>query len=154
MEEFEALLKDFLFNKPIGDKERKEIRDMRFALEGNAKKMKGYIDLKFSPGGLIDAEFLIQYYILLEKLREPSMIKACEALMQKYSTLKEVYENYLFLRLVETRLRLSKESAGSLVSPQDMKRLASSLGMQGEELEERIRESMKRLREVFLEVFD
>ena len=74
--------------------------------------------------------------------------------MQKYSTLKEVYENYLFLRLVETRLRLSKESAGSLVSPQDMKRLASSLGMQGEELEERIRESMKRLREVFLEVFD
>ncbi|MFN4013648.1 MAG: glutamine-synthetase adenylyltransferase [Aquificaceae bacterium] len=154
MEEFEALLKDFLFNKPIGPKERKEIRDMRIALEGNAKRIKGYIDLKFSPGGLIDAEFLIQYYALLERLREPSMIRACEVLMQRHSTLREVYENYLFLRLVETRLRLSKESAASLLSQQDVKRVASSMGMQGEELEERIRESMRRLREVFFEVFD
>ncbi len=154
IEEFEAILRNFLFNKPLGDKEKKEIRDIRFALEGNAKRLKGHIDLKFSAGGLIDAEFIIQYYSLVEALREPSMIKACERLMEKYSLLREIYENYLFLRLVETRLRLSKEAGGSLLSPQDMKRVGSSLGMHGEEVEERVRESMKRLREVFLEIFD
>lgn len=154
MEEFEALLRDFLFNKPLSDKEKGEIRDMRFALEGNAKKVKGCVDLKFSPGGLIDAEFLIQYYSIVNGLREPSMIKACKKLMEKYSLLKEVYENYIFLRLVETRLRLSKESGGSFLSWQDMKRVGSSLGMQGEELEEKVKESMRRLREIFLEVFD
>lgn len=88
---------------------------MRFALEGNAKKGKGLVDLKFSPGGLIDAEFLIQYYTLLEGLREPSMIRACQRLMGKYPILRETHEHYTFLRLVETRLRLSKERAGSLL---------------------------------------
>ncbi|RME09186.1 MAG: glutamine-synthetase adenylyltransferase, partial [Aquificota bacterium] len=153
-EEFEGLLRSFLFEKPLGEKERGEIRDMRLALEGNAKKGKEILDLKFSPGGLIDAEFLIQYYSLLERLREPSMIRACGRLMEKYPVLKEVQEHYTFLRLVETRLRLSKERAGSLLGPQDMKRVASSLGMQTEELQEKVMGSMKRLRDIFLEVFD
>ncbi len=154
VEEFETLLRAFLFEKPLGEKERKEIRDMRFALEGNAKKGKGLVDLKFSSGGLIDAEFLIQYYLLLEKLREPSMIRACQRLMGKYPILREAYEHYTFLRLVETRLRLSKERAGSLLGPQESKKVASSLGMQEEELKEKVADSMKRLREIFLEVFD
>lgn len=154
VEEFETSLRAFLFEKPLGEKERKEIRDMRFALEGNAKKGKGLVDLKFSSGGLIDAEFLIQYYLLLEKLREPSMIRACQRLMGKYPILREAYEHYTFLRLVETRLRLSKERAGSLLGPQESKKVASSLGMQEEELKEKVADSMKRLREIFLEVFD
>ncbi len=154
VEELETLLRAFLFEKPLGEKERKEIRDMRFALEGNAKKGKGLVDLKFSSGGLIDAEFLIQYYLLLERLREPSMIRACQRLMGKYPILREAYEHYTFLRLVETRLRLSKERAGSLLGPQESKKVASSLGMQEEELKEKVADSMKRLREIFLEVFD
>ncbi len=154
VEELETSLRAFLFEKPLGEKERKEIRDMRFALEGNAKKGKGLVDLKFSSGGLIDAEFLIQYYLLLEKLREPSMIRACQRLMGKYPILREAYEHYTFLRLVETRLRLSKERAGSLLGPQESKKVASSLGMQEEELKEKVADSMKRLREIFLEVFD
>ncbi len=154
VEEFETSLRAFLFEKPLGEKERKEIRDMRFALEGNAKKGKGLVDLKFSSGGLIDAEFLIQYYLLLERLREPSMIRACQRLMGKYPILREAYEHYTFLRLVETRLRLSKERAGSLLGPQESKKVASSLGMQEDELKEKVADSMKRLREIFLEVFD
>ncbi len=154
VEELETLLRAFLFEKPLGEKERKEIRDMRFALEGNAKKGKGLVDLKFSSGGLIDAEFLIQYYLLLERLREPSMIRACQGLMGKYPILREAYEHYTFLRLVETRLRLSKERAGSLLGPQESKKVASSLGMQEDELKEKVADSMKRLREIFLEVFD
>ncbi len=153
-EEFEELLKDFLFEKPLEAKEREEIRDMRFSLEKIAKKGKGLIDLKFAPGGLIDGEFIIQYYLLLERLREPSMIRACKRLSEKHSLLRDVYDAYMFLRLVETRLRLSKEKAGSVLGPQELKRVASSLGMHSEELQERIMESMRRLREAFLEVFD
>ncbi len=154
VEEFESLLRDFLFERPMGEKERREIRDMRFALEGKAKKGKGLVDLKFSPGGLIDAEFLIQYYSLMERLREPSMIRACQRLMEKFPLLRETHEHYTFLRLAETRLRLSKERAGSLLGPQEIKRVASSLGMQAEDLQERVGQSMRRLREIFLEVFD
>ncbi|MCX8164485.1 MAG: glutamine-synthetase adenylyltransferase [Aquificaceae bacterium] len=152
--EFEGLLRNFLFEKPIGERERREIRDMRFALEGNAKRGRGITDLKFYAGGLIDAEFIIQYYTLLERLREPSMMRACHALMSKHRLLREVYEAYTFLRLVETRLRLSKESAGSVLGPQDMIKVASSLGMHSEELRERVQDYMKKLRGLFLEVFD
>ncbi len=153
-EEFESVLKDFLFEKPLTEKERRDIRDMRFALEGQAKKGKGAIDLKFAPGGLIDGEFLVQYYMLLEGLREPSMLRAYQILSQRHTHLKSAYEHYLFLRLVETRLRLSKESSGSVLTLQDLPKVASSVGMQEEELKERINEAMKGLREVFLEVFD
>ena len=82
------------------------------------------------------------------------MIRACQRLMGKYPILRETHEHYIFLRLVETRLRLSKERAGSLLGPQESKRVASSLGMQVEELQEKVGQSTRRLREIFLEVFD
>jgi len=153
-EEFESILKDFLFGKPITEKERREIRDMRFALEGNAKKDKDVVDIKFGKGGLIDGEFLIQFYMLLEGIREPSMLKACRLLMSKHELLKEVYDIYLFLRLVETRHRLSKENAGSVLNSKDRQRVASSIGMNPEDFEEKLFESLRRMREIFLEVFD
>lgn len=153
-EELESLVKDFLFGSPLEEKERQEIRDMRFSLQNNARKGKGVIDLKFSPGGLIDAEFLIQYFSLLYKLREPSMLKACKTLMDTVPLLGDVYEDYNFLRLVETRLRLSRESQGSVLGPQETKKVATSLGMSSEELLSRVKSCMTRLREVFLQVFD
>ncbi|SHK22403.1 glutamine-synthetase adenylyltransferase [Thermocrinis minervae] len=152
-EEMEKLLTEFLFEKPVGKKEREEIKQMRHMLEGQAKKGKDLIDLKFSPGGLLDGEFIIQYYIILEGLREPSMIRACQKLMEKHSILKDVYQKYMFLRLVETRLRLSKERAGSVLHRQDLQRLASSLGMDVDEFSEELFNTLKGMRELFLEVF-
>ncbi|WP_448588260.1 [protein-PII] uridylyltransferase family protein [Thermocrinis sp.] len=153
-EEFEKLIEDFLFGKPITEKERREIRDMRFALEGNAKKDKDVVDIKFGKGGLIDGEFLVQFYLLLDGLREPSMIKAYRVLMPKHEILREAYEIYMFLRLVETRHRLSKEHAGSALNRKDIHRVASSLGMNPEDFEDKLLWSLKRMREIFLEVFD
>jgi len=152
--EFEELIRDFLFGKPITEKERREIRDMRFALENNAKKDKDLVDIKFGKGGLIDGEFLIQFYMLLEGIREPSMIKAYKLLSPKNELLKEAYEIYMFLRLVETRHRLSKEHGGSVLNSQDRKRVASSLGMTLEDFEDKLYHSLRRMREIFLEVFD
>jgi glutamate-ammonia-ligase adenylyltransferase len=153
-DEFEGVIENFLFSKPITEREIREIRDMRFALESNAKKDKELIDIKFGKGGLIDGEFLIQLYILREKLREPSMIRAYRVLAQKYSLLKEAFEIYMFLRLVETRHRLSKEHGGSVLNKKDRERVASSLNMSFEDFEDKLRESLKRMREIFLEVFE
>jgi glutamate-ammonia-ligase adenylyltransferase len=153
-DEFEEVIENFLFGKPITEREIREIRDMRFALESNAKKDKELIDIKFGKGGLIDGEFLIQLYILREKLREPSMIRAYRVLAQKYSLLKEAFEIYMFLRLVETRHRLSKEHGGSVLNKKDRERVASSLNMSFEDFEDKLRESLKRMREIFLEVFE
>jgi glutamate-ammonia-ligase adenylyltransferase len=153
-DEFEEVIENFLFSKPITEREIREIRDMRFALESNAKKDKELIDIKFGKGGLIDGEFLIQLYILREKLREPSMIRAYRVLAQKHSLLKEALETYMFLRLVETRHRLSKEHGGSVLNKKDRERVASSLNMPSEDFEDKLRESLKRMREIFLEVFE
>ncbi|WP_299199456.1 glutamine-synthetase adenylyltransferase [Thermocrinis sp.] len=153
-DEFEEVIENFLFSKPITEKEIREIRDMRFALESNAKKDKELIDIKFGKGGLIDGEFLIQLYILREKLREPSMIRAYRVLAPKHSLLKEAFEIYMFLRLVETRHRLSKEHGGSVLNKKDRERVASSINMSFEDFEDKLRESLKRMREIFLEVFE
>lgn len=152
--EFENLLESFLFDRPLTSREKEEIKSMRFALESQAKKGKDIIDLKFGAGGILDGEFLIQYFILLDRLREPSMIKAYQKLMERHSILKKAYENYMFLRLVETRLRLSKERGVSTLTQQDIKMVASSLGRDEKELFEEIKERMMETRGIFLEVFD
>ncbi|MFN3814322.1 MAG: glutamine-synthetase adenylyltransferase [Aquificaceae bacterium] len=152
--EFETLLKGFLFDRPLTSREKEEIKNMRFALESQAKKGNDIVDLKFGAGGILDGEFLIQYFILLDRLREPSMIKAYQKLMGRHSILKRAYENYMFLRLVETRLRLSKERGVSTLTHQDMKKVASSLGMDEKELFEEIKGRMVETRGLFLEVFD
>ncbi len=152
-DEFEGLLRDFLFSRPLRKQEKEEIRTMREKLEGLAKKGKDIIDLKFAPGGLIDAEFITQYFILLEGLREPSMIRALGELSQKHPLLGQVYRDYMFLRLVETRLRLSRESGGSVMSRLDAGALASSLGMEGDEFWDEVKHSMRRLRDAFSEIF-
>ena len=151
--EFDALLDEFLFGKSLSVEEKKEIKYMREKLEGVAKRGKDVIDLKFSAGGLLDAEFLTQFFMLLDGIREVSMIKALEMLSKKHPILENVYGDYIFLRLVETRLRLSKEGAGSVMSVQDARTLASSLGMDEYQLWEEVKIRMRRLREVFLEVF-
>ncbi|MCS7284967.1 MAG: glutamine-synthetase adenylyltransferase, partial [Hydrogenobacter thermophilus] len=153
-QEFERILESFLFDTPMGKEQKEEIKSIRYALEGQAKRGAGAIDLKFSPGGIIDGEFLVQYFIILERLREPSMITAYEKLLVKHPILKKAYENYMFLRLVETRLRLSKERGTSVLTPQDAPKVASSLNMEKEEFLETLKASMGELREIFLEVFD
>ncbi|RUM29722.1 MAG: glutamine-synthetase adenylyltransferase, partial [Aquifex sp.] len=98
-EEFERLIESFLFGKPWGEKEKREVYDMRMKLQGVAKRGRGVIDLKLGEGGIVDGEFLIQYLLIKEKVRESSTIKGFEILMEKYPKLKEAYESFMFLRL-------------------------------------------------------
>jgi len=151
-EDFEILLRNFLFDKPVDRQQKEEIKNMRLTLEGQAKRGMGVIDLKFAPGGIMDGEFLVQYFSIIERLREPSTISAYEKLINKHPILKKAYEHYMFFRLVETKLRLSKERGTSVLTPQEVPKVAISLNMEKDELLEELRNRMKEMRDIFLEV--
>ncbi len=151
MNELENEIKKLLFEKPWGEKERKEVYEMRMRLQEQAVRGKDMIDIKFGAGGIVDGEFLIQYLLIKEGLRESSMIEGFRKLIPKYPILEAAYNSFMFLRLVETHLRLIKERASSTVHTQDIPKIAKSLDMDEEEFRDELRKNMKVLREVFLE---
>jgi len=57
----------------------------------------------------------------------------------------------MFLRLVETHLRLVKERGSSVIHIRDIPRLARSLGMDEEDFKDELRQKMRDLRDIFLE---
>ncbi len=152
-EEFESILQDFLFGKQVGKAELKEMYDIRMKLEENAFRRRGFIDLKVGKGGLMDAEFIVQYLVLKEKIREPSIIKSMDVLKKKYVFVEDLKDIYMFLRLVETKLRLSKERGTSVISPRDKAIIASSLNMEEDEFLKILNERMETLRGMFLSLF-
>ncbi len=143
-------IESFLFNPPWGEEERKEVFRMRNLLEQSAKRGKGVYDLKLGIGGLMDAEFLIQYLLIKEREREPSIMKGFELLMDKYP-LREAYKSYIFLRIVETILRLSKERGSSILTDRDIPRVARFLDMDTEDFHQELKKHRQILRETFLE---
>ncbi|NPB06206.1 MAG: glutamine-synthetase adenylyltransferase [Aquificae bacterium] len=147
----EQEIRNFLFNKPWGEKERKEVYEMRLKLQSAAKKGKGVVDLKLGEGGIVDGEFLVQYLLIKHKVRESSMIKGFERMLELYPELKDAYEAFLFLRRVETHLRLSKERGTSVLTPQDLPRVALSMGLEPETFEKELKRKMKALRRAFEE---
>ncbi|RLJ70446.1 glutamate-ammonia-ligase adenylyltransferase [Hydrogenivirga caldilitoris] len=150
-ERFEGEIENLLFEKPWGEEERKEVYQMRMKLQEQAKKGKGVLDLKFGVGGIVDGEFLVQYLLIKERIRETSMIEGFKRLSDIHPALKEAFEPFMFLRLVETHLRLVKERGSSVLSREDIPKIARSLNMKEGDFEEELSKSMKILREVFLE---
>ncbi len=151
--EFELLLEKFLFGKPISKYDLRDMYDMRIRLESNAVRKRGFIDIKLGRGGLVDAEFIIQYLILKERIREPSIIRAMQMLKHTYEYVDEVYNIYMFLRLVETRLRISKERGTSVLSPKDFTIIASTFRIGENDFKKELYYRMTRLREIFMRIF-
>ena len=150
-QELENRIREFLFEGEWGPTQRKEVYEMRLKLEQLSKKSRFGVDLKFAPGGIVDGEFLVQYLLIKEKIREPSMIRGFEILRDKYPLLNQAYESFMFLRMAETHLRLVKEVGGSFMKNTDIPKVARSMGMEEDEFHERLRVHMKTLRDVFLE---
>ena len=150
-EELEKEIRKFLFEKPWGEKEKKEVYEMRMKLQSVAKRGRNLLDIKLGEGGIVDGEFLVQYLLIKEKIRETSMIRGFEILKEKYKELEEAYNSFMFLRLTETHLRLIKERGTSVLNVQDLPKIAKSIGMDVKEFERKLRESMKTLRRVFNE---
>ncbi len=153
-EELEGLIREFLFGGEWGEKQRKEVLEMRFKLQEHSSPKRDAIDIKFGLGGTFDGEFLVQYLSIKEKIRESSMVKGFKKLLKKYPSLERAYRSFIFLRQVETHLRLLRESGGSVVKKQDFPALARSFGVEEDEFAEDLKRFRKILRETLLEFLD
>ncbi len=147
----EKLVEKFLFEKPLTQKEEKEIFEMRMRLQQASKDGSKRYDLKMGFGGLMDIEFLVQYLLLKEKRKIENTYRALEFLEKKYPQLEELKDHYKFFRTLETSLRLIKPSGGSVITHSDLPKVAAFLDFQPSELQEEINKRRKLVRETFLE---
>jgi len=133
----------------------------------------GATHVKYSPGGLIDVEYTVQYLQLMDGHRVPALqhsntLQAIDAL-QKAEILDKpdaetLQEDYLFLRQLIDALRIVRGNAQDLVLPppksDGMIFLARRLGFMTEDWQEgaealgkEIHRRMKRTHEIFMKRF-
>ncbi len=133
----------------------------------------GTIHVKYSPGGLIDIEYTVQYLQLINGKDHPSLhttntIEAIYSLQRLgLITMEEgkiLEEDYLFMRRLIDALRIVRGNAQDLVLPpsssEDMIFLARRMGSTTENwqegarlLEKDIHKRMRRTRTIFVEHF-
>ena len=134
---------------------------------------RGTMHVKYSPGGLIDIEYAVQYLQLQYGHREPSLrtpntlqaLKALQATMllaRQDATI--LMEDYLFMRKVIDGLRIVRGNAKDLVLPafgsDDMTYLARRLGYMtdawqegAQAFERELQERMNRSHAIFTKLF-
>jgi glutamate-ammonia-ligase adenylyltransferase len=142
---------------------RDELRSMRQTLEDSAKGN----DLKRGPGGLLDAEFLVQFLQLQFGHRHPEILSAnlLRALrrLQQVDLLSEesqvrVRQNYLFLRFLDSRLQLATGTDRHVLPAEapDLDYLARCSGFDsdqpGSELQHAVLAARDQLRNTFEQV--
>ncbi|MBK3333327.1 glutamine-synthetase adenylyltransferase [Persephonella atlantica] len=145
-ESMDRLIEEFLFSSEINREFINEALDMRLRLEGLARETPEEIDLKLGKGGITDIEFLIQILSLKYRKRITNMLEGVELFRQ------ELVRDYIFLREVEARLRMIKGVGMSKIyrnSPY-LYRIAHSFDMEPEQLWEKLNETKKEIREIFL----
>ena len=145
------LVEKFLFEKPLTEKEEKEIYEMRLKLQEHSKDGKNRYDIKAGFGGLVDIEFLVQYLLLKKGKKMENTYEALEYLSKEYKPLEDLKEVYKFFRLLETVNRLVKPSGGSVINVNDLPKIGAVLNTSPEGLEEEIKKNRKLVRETFLE---
>jgi glutamate-ammonia-ligase adenylyltransferase len=122
-------IKDFVYSKSLA---RKEISEIELIWEKvhqeKTTNQKGRVSLKFGSGGLFDLEFITQLLQLKHGNSFPDVqrghtYQALLALEQNEcippTTAKRLKEAYLFLRSLESRLRLTQNQPGDWISLND-----------------------------------
>jgi glutamate-ammonia-ligase adenylyltransferase len=108
----------------------------------------GGVNVKFSPGGVIDIEYAVQYLQVMyggrhRELRTTSTLEALEGLCRvriiSQKEWNQLREAYLFLRVLIDGLRIVRGNASDLVLPDqgsdEMRFLARRLGYSGSDWE-------------------
>ena len=165
LEEAIDAIQERVYQHPLPSGVARKIWDMRLRMEKELASGDPY-HIKYSPGGLVDLEFLVQYWQLLwggeyPKVRKTSTLGALVRMLLLGLVDGEVYkkvrEGYLFLRRLENRLRVMYDVPSSTIPKSEKERdlLARSLGFsRGEELVEAYRdvtgENRRLLREVLV----
>lgn len=162
-------LEEIVYGKPLTEKEKKEILEIRLQMEKEiAKESPRRAHIKCGHGGLIDIEFLIQYYQLrngleFPEVRKPNTLSALKALERMgalpYKTATVLREGYLFLRKLENRLQILENRSSPVFNPHGPKMalLARRMGYRvkkgqpaSESLYEDYRQTTRKIRGYFL----
>lgn len=148
-EAFESIINNFLFNREISRDIKEDLLDMRLKLEGLTKETENEIDIKLGKGGIADIEFMVQLYYLQTKQRKTSILEGLLDLNP------DIVDDYIFLREVETRLRLVKGSSSSKISKFDKQteRIINSFNLNNNDFFSYIKNSKNRIRREFYKFF-
>ncbi len=118
---FEDIRRQVLARPRDEDNLREEIVSMRSKMRGELLKHRpGWFDLKQSPGGIVDIEFIVQYLILLhahphpELMRWTDIVRLLQTLMETgildHHTAHTLRQTYLIYRAAGHRLSLQQSS--------------------------------------------
>lgn len=148
-DEFENLIRDFLFTRNIDRSFKEEVLDMRLKLEGITKETEDVMDIKLGKGGITDIEFMVQMFYLENKNRRTGIL---EGLLDFDP---DIVDDYVFLREIETRLRLVKGSSTSKLSKNDpiTSRIADNFEMDLKTFWDKIKNTKNRIRIHFFRYF-
>ncbi|MEJ5172708.1 MAG: glutamine-synthetase adenylyltransferase [Hydrogenothermaceae bacterium] len=146
MEKFEEIIAEFIFSKEINKNFIDEMFDMRFKLESLAGESQNILDIKLGKGGITDIEFMVQAFYLKNKLRKTNILEGV------LDFKPELIDDYLFLREVETRLRMVKGSSSSKLNLDNeiTRRVASTFDMDTNTFWQKIKSVKEHIRKEFL----
>jgi glutamate-ammonia-ligase adenylyltransferase len=165
--EFSASLKGLVFRDQESSVLARDILAMRKRMEDETgKETAAHYNIKQGEGGIVDIEFLVQHLQLLygkehEGLLVPGTYNALWALRKRHFVDEESYHilarAYLFLRQLESRLRIVSNQATSDLSrnPGALNQLARRMGYQqgasqaGEQLLRDYESFTRQVREIF-----
>ena len=162
--EAKEAIEEFVYGRGLAREELDSILDIRGQMEEKALKAKG-LELKVSPGGIVDIEFLVQtlqvaYGRTRPLLRMPHMPTLLGYLREEGLLPGEVagdlLEAYRFYRLIEARHRMVRETADDELptEPDRLVRLAWRMGLghakpDADQLVERIEKTQEKVRGYF-----
>jgi glutamate-ammonia-ligase adenylyltransferase len=148
----EALVRSFVYERPLPDDAASEILRLRRRMEVElGRERDDRLNLKVGRGGVVDVEFATQYMQLVHgpaipAVRTRATLKALYELWRAGALAEEPYraleEGYRFLRGLEVRLRLTHDASIEQFDPSVIE--AGTMA--------RYREETERVRGVFLEV--
>jgi len=144
--DIEDLIRQFLFSKDIDKSFIDEAVEMRYKLEGLVKETENSIDIKLGKGGIADIEFLVQIFYLKNKIRNTSILEGVKNIAP------DILEDFIFLRDMETKLRMIKGSSSSKLQKgsKELSRIANFLNIKEDELFNQIKNSKNHIREKFI----
>jgi glutamate-ammonia-ligase adenylyltransferase len=134
-----TLIEESLYHSPPAPDLREQVFDMRMRIEREkSKPLDNHLYFKTGAGGLIDIEFLVQYWQLLHgretaQLRSlpplPFLEMARELGLLGEADFRILRESYLFLRRLESRARIVQDRPINSLSSDPAKNRALALRM-------------------------
>lgn len=171
-QQFEQLRQQTIFTSALSESEKNEIIKMRDRIEkerGNIRA--GEKEIKLGAGGIVDIEFIVQYFQLKhgfenKQIQTASTLNGLDALHQLNYLSKEIYTDlktgYLFLRNLENKLRIVNNRPLDKLpkNPDDLTHCAKRMGFHdeakgsaSEQLMTILDQHTSKIRQIYLEIF-